>query len=675
MKIERIIDCHSSVLQAKPEQFELEADKKRRAIDEPLKRKIDEVTHKDIALEDREREILKKEQFLESKMQNMKHREEENQTKINALKEAIQNKKSELIQEKIKVEKEWDLLGNRRLTLEEDLKQLCNEKEKFARQRCTEEETLKNREREILEKQQFLEIEMQNMKRREEENLTKMNTLREAIENEKEKLIQERIKLEKEWEFFSKRKLSLEEEMKQLHDEKERFDKQTFTDEETLKKENLELSGHIQIAIEDSKLNKEICINEITHRKINSLEVFSGENANVAEPDPCLQTNQELINDTLIEEEINFNDTSKNKGVLGNVNEVDKTTENILSHNENQLEEPLKEGGYNFTPFEKLTCTNFEFKDGDDAIMSLDSPGVTDQGAFSGSVKPEARMSCMQKCSRLLQFSSDKRAADHSDMSVCIDDEPSGHVENLKPGELLGDFNVSQQAQFTSGIQCDTEPPRLNKNVDSAKDPFNEILGSPDLILKLHDCLRNEDELWFPCAELKDNHRCLLPEYDSGPTQLIRKERGDRFRRRFVFVKKSRSVNALIQDNNLEEISQNKLNKYRSYKAKRIMPKRLKVGYQNSDLEDVNTGKSFHSLRHEMMTIETDGESAEAHSQDVSSLLCCKEMENSLGQEIPGLKHYNFRRSTMYAIYYILCSLSYIFMKFNYSIFLVNGMH
>ncbi|KAG6473473.1 hypothetical protein ZIOFF_067389 [Zingiber officinale] len=525
VKIEKIIDCHSCVLQDKLEEFELEADKKR-------KRKIDEVAHKDIALEDKEREILKKEQFLESKMQNMMHREEENQTKINALKEAIENKKEELIQDQIKAEKEWELLGNSRLTLEEDLKQLCNEKEKFARQRCTEEETLKNRER---------------------------------------------------------RKLSLEEEMKQLHDKKERFAKQIFTDEEPLKKENLELSGRIQMVIEDSKLNKEICINEITHQKINSLEVFFGENANVAEPDPCLQTNQELFKDTLIEEEISFNDRSKNNGVLGSVNEVDQTTENILRYNENQLEEPLKEGDYNFTPVEKLTCTTFEFKDGDDSVMSLDSPGVTDQGTFFGAVQPVARMSCMQRCSRLLQLSPDKRATDHSDMPVCIDGEPSGHVENLKPGELLRDFNVFQQPQFTSGIQCDTEPPRLNKNVDPAKDSFNEILGSPDLIMKLHDCLRDEDELWFPCAELKDNHRCLLPEHDSGPTQLIQKESGDHVRRKFVFVKKSCSVNALIQDNSLEDISKNKLNKYHRYKAKEIMPRRLKVGYQNGDPKDDNT--------------------------------------------------------------------------------------
>ncbi|XP_042441158.1 nuclear matrix constituent protein 1-like [Zingiber officinale] len=554
VKIEKIIDCHSCVLQDKLEEFELEADKKR-------KRKIDEVAHKDIALEDKEREILKKEQFLESKMQNMMHREEENQTKINALKEAIENKKEELIQDQIKAEKEWELLGNSRLTLEEDLKQLCNEKEKFARQRCTEEETLKNRERHG-EKQ---------------------------LKMEKEKLIQERIKLEKDWEFFSRRKLSLEEEMKQLHDKKERFAKQIFTDEEPLKKENLELSGRIQMVIEDSKLNKEICINEITHQKINSLEVFFGENANVAEPDPCLQTNQELFKDTLIEEEISFNDRSKNNGVLGSVNEVDQTTENILRYNENQLEEPLKEGDYNFTPVEKLTCTTFEFKDGDDSVMSLDSPGVTDQGTFFGAVQPVARMSCMQRCSRLLQLSPDKRATDHSDMPVCIDGEPSGHVENLKPGELLRDFNVFQQPQFTSGIQCDTEPPRLNKNVDPAKDSFNEILGSPDLIMKLHDCLRDEDELWFPCAELKDNHRCLLPEHDSGPTQLIQKESGDHVRRKFVFVKKSCSVNALIQDNSLEDISKNKLNKYHRYKAKEIMPRRLKVGYQNGDPKDDNT--------------------------------------------------------------------------------------
>ncbi|XP_042444268.1 uncharacterized protein LOC122029370 [Zingiber officinale] len=279
--------------------------------------------------------------------------------------------------------------------------------------------------------------------------------------------------------------------------------------------------------------------------------------------------------------------------------------------------------------------------------MSLDSPGVTDQGTFFGAVQPVARMSCMQRCSRLLQLSPDERATDHSDMSVCIDGEPSGHVENLKPGELLRDFNVFQQAQFTSGIQCDTEPPRLNKNVDPAKDSFNEILGSPDLIMKLHDCLRDEDELWFPCAELKDNHRCLLPEHDSGPTQLIQKESGDHVRRKFVFVKKSCSVNALIQDNSLEDISKNKLNKYHRYRAKEIMPRRLKVGYQNGDPKDDNTGKRFHSLRHEMMTTETDGESTEAHSDYVSSFLCCKEMENSPGEEIPGLKRYSFRRSTM----------------------------
>ncbi|RZS10920.1 hypothetical protein BHM03_00042192 [Ensete ventricosum] len=588
VEIQKTIDFHNSILDSQKDEFELETEKKKRAVDEQLQGRIEEVAHKEIILENRERELFKKEQLLEREIGNLKNREKENDIMLSALKVSIENEKEEMRQGRGNLEKEWELLGERRFSLEESLKQLFDEKERFDQWRCTE--------------------------------------------------------------------------------------------EERLRKGNTKVSIHAQMDLEDSILDEEAFKN--MHQKMDVLEVFNRENAHVAYK--IMHRIQEKVKEKLLEKEDNSNRRSnckilssldesnilkmteqadqlqseKQLLVLGNTNEAGQSTPgNLSQNNKDQALEPAEEGDYLLASIEQLkACRNCGFEDGEDTALSGGSIEVSDQGTCPGSVKLEARIPCMQRCSRLLNFSLDKKATEHSDKSVCLDGEPLEHEDNLEPGSLPGDVNAFQWAQSASGVQYNAEPERSNNDDDVTKRDSQIADRSADiLIFELNDRVRDlEEPTLHSVDEQKYREGCsICPELNSLLQPLKQKQFGRSLRRKSIFVKKSRSINALVEDANLEEASQIKHSEQSPCRTKGlIMDKCLEEKYSlNDDQVTVCSKKRCLDLKYGTMSIE--GECSEAHAEDVSSLGCCFQMENIPRIEIPGLKHYNFRHSTMYAIYFI----------------------
>ncbi|WOK92539.1 protein CROWDED NUCLEI 1-like [Canna indica] len=595
--IQEIMGYHNSILVSQKEEFELETEKKRRAVDEQLEGRINAVIHKETILVNREREVLKKEQDLERQAGNLKIREDENNMFLNAFKETIENEKEELRQEWVKFEKERELLGEGRLSLEEGLKKLC--------------------------------------------------------------------------------------------DEKEKFDQWRHVEEERLKKKDVKVSGHVQMDIEDSKWKEDASTDKTTDQKLNA-EILDSENAHAADDVDAyiMQRNQEPDTETRQVEEIDYprnnitintciilsnldeskivpmeehkDQLKKRKAdVLGSKNEVDQTTPTTLSHNnKDHAEAPSSESNFFPSPAENLkVCRNWGMKDGEDEIVSGENPEISDRGTCPGSVKPEAQMSCMESCSRLLDFSPDKRTSEHSDKSDCLDGEPLEHEDNLEPGLLLGDDNSSEWAQSASAIQYK----RMNK-VDNAEKDFLRNLDSPTNILKLNDSPREMREPTLPFSnEQEERTGCFLSPQLIPVTPSLKRKKCDRgARKRSVFVKKARSVNALIEDDNLEKICQSKHDEHSTYEGKKPIPKCLNEGYcyngdqaaahaaRNDEHGILNTGPEGQNVEaHSEYTSPSEGQNTESQSEDTSSLGCSSEMENSPGTEILGSKRYNFRHSTV----------------------------
>ncbi|XP_064957357.1 nuclear matrix constituent protein 1 isoform X1 [Musa acuminata AAA Group] len=589
VEIQKITDFHNSILESQKDEFELETEKKKRAVDEQLQGRIEEVAHKEIILENRERELFKKEQLLEREIGNLKNREKENDIMLSAVKVSIENEKEEMRQGRGKLVKEWELLGERRLSLEEGLKQLFDEKERFDQWRCTE--------------------------------------------------------------------------------------------EERLRKENPEVSIHAQMDLEDSISDEEAFKDKTTHQKMDVLEVFNSENAHVVYE--IMQRIPEKVKETLLEKEDNSNRRSnivlnnckilssldesnilklkeqedqlkseKQLLVLGKKSEAGQSTSGTLSrNNKDQVVEPAEEGDYLPASAEQLkACRYCGFEDGGDTALSGGSVEVSDQGTCPGSVKLEARLPCMQRCSRLLNFSPGKKATEHSEKSVCLDGEPLEHEDNLEPGPLPGDVNAFQWAQSAGGVQYNAEPERSNNDDDATKRDSQIADRSADiLIFELNDRVRDlEEPTLHSVDEQKYREGCSIrPELNSLLWPLEQKQSGRSVRRKSILVKKSRSVNALVEDANLEEASQIKHSEQSTCRAQcLIKDKCLEEKYSlNDDEVTVCSKKRCLDLKYGMMSLE--GECAEAHTEDVSSLGCCFQIENIPGTEIPGLKRYNLRHSTI----------------------------
>ncbi|XP_009418435.2 nuclear matrix constituent protein 1 isoform X2 [Musa acuminata AAA Group] len=578
--IQKTIDDHDSILESKKEEFELETEMNRRAVDEQLKRRMDVVAHKEIILENRNKNIFKREQLLEREMRNLKNRETKDDMMLNDLKESIENE-NELRQERSKLEKERELFGERRLPLVEDLDQLYDEREKFGQ-----------------------------------------------------------------WKH---------------------------TEEERLRMENLEVLGHVQMDLVDSRLNEEALKDKTAYQNKDDIELFNGENAHIAhEVDVyTMERNQEKVKETLHEKENDPNrrsnivlnncntwsspDESKilklkepedllrgeKKFFLGKKNEAGQITPRISQDNNDQVEEPATKGDYLLPPDEQLkACRNCGVEDGGESIFSRENAEESDL---------EAHTSRMQRCSGLLNFSPDRITTERSDKSVCLHGEPLGHEDNLEPGPLPGDVDVFQWAQSTSGVQYSAIPERLNKDSDATKS-FLEIADSSADIMKLYDNQKYMEKPPFPFAdEQKDREGCsVFPELDSVPQPSRQKQCDPDVRRRSVFAENSCSVNALIDDANLGETPQSKRNEKSIYKEKGLFEDdSLEEGSFSDDQVELSDEEWYLSDDHETTSIELEEESAEAHSEDVSSLGCCSKMENSPETEIPGLKRYNFRLTTI----------------------------
>ncbi|CBI33677.3 unnamed protein product, partial [Vitis vinifera] len=87
VEIQKLVDEHNIILDAKKREFELEIEQKRKSLEEELKSKVVEVEKKETEFNHMEAKVAKREQALEKKLEKFKEKEKEFESKSKALKE------------------------------------------------------------------------------------------------------------------------------------------------------------------------------------------------------------------------------------------------------------------------------------------------------------------------------------------------------------------------------------------------------------------------------------------------------------------------------------------------------------------------------------------------------------------------------------------------------------
>ncbi|KAJ6793438.1 protein CROWDED NUCLEI 1-like isoform X1 [Iris pallida] len=262
-EIQKVVDEHKAILDAKKHEFELELENKRKSFDEELASKLNEVDKEKKELKRKEEQIAKREQALENKIEKQKNKEKDLDTKSKALKKWEQSVKAE--------EKK----------LEEEKKQIISESQKLVVSR-TELESLKAATK--AEEQQIL-IEKESLKLTKEEReqhlkfqsdlkqeIEEYRIVKELVVKEREALKEEREKFEKEWGDLDDKKVALEAEAEKFNDEKQRFENWRYQENERLKNEVLQDRADIQRELEALRLEIEAFENTMEHERSEALE-------------------------------------------------------------------------------------------------------------------------------------------------------------------------------------------------------------------------------------------------------------------------------------------------------------------------------------------------------------------------------------------------------------------
>ncbi|KAF8407876.1 hypothetical protein HHK36_007014 [Tetracentron sinense] len=317
VEIQKLLDEHNSVLDAKKCEFELEMDKKRKSLDEELKSKVLAVEQKEVEINHKEEKIGKREQALEKKLEKSKEKEKDLESKSRALKEREKSIKAE--EKHLEAEKE-QMIGNK-----ENLQILKTELEKIRAD--NEEELLK------------IIGERENLKLTEEErseHLCLQSELKQEIDNcrfqkelilkEREDLKQQRENFEREWDALDEKRAEIAQELKEVVEEKARLEKLNHSEEERLKNEKLATQEYIQRELEALRLEKESFAASMEHDQSVIAEKTQNEHSQMLhdfellkrELETNLQNRQEEMEKRLQERERVFEEERQRE--LNNIN-------------------------------------------------------------------------------------------------------------------------------------------------------------------------------------------------------------------------------------------------------------------------------------------------------------------------------------------------------------------
>ncbi|KAJ9540681.1 hypothetical protein OSB04_027187 [Centaurea solstitialis] len=268
VEIQKLLDEHKVILDAKAHDFELEMEQKRKSLDDDFKSKVVEIEKKEVEVNHLEGKIAKREQALEKKLEKTKEKEKEFDLKSKALKEKEKSLKAEeksLENEKKQLNSEMEKL----LSLKGELEKIGIEIEE---QRL---KVMEERERlQVTEEERSEHLRLQSELKQE---IEKNRQEREAVLMERENLKQEKEKFEKEWEELDEKRAEVKKELESVAAQKEKVDKMSHLEEERLNNQRMETKDYVERELEALKLAKETFAANMEHEKSVLAEKYNSQ--------------------------------------------------------------------------------------------------------------------------------------------------------------------------------------------------------------------------------------------------------------------------------------------------------------------------------------------------------------------------------------------------------------
>ncbi|CAI0547697.1 unnamed protein product [Linum tenue] len=305
VEIQKLLEEHQAILDAKSSEFELEAEQRTKSLDEELKSKVLDLERKEAEVEHWEAKVAKREQGLDKKLEKLKEKEKDFESKSKSLKErekAIKSEEKNLMIEKKQLHSDEEKLIN--LKVELDKLKAANEQQ-----------LLKIREeKEQLQISQDERFEFVRLQSELKEETEKCRFTEELLLKEAEDLKQQKENFEREWLELDGKKAEIERELKSISEQKDKFEKQRQSEEEKVKHERQATEDYIKREFETLELAKESFKAKLEQEQsmmteklesdknlmLNEIEVLKSETEN------SLQKKQEETNRHLQEKETLF---------------------------------------------------------------------------------------------------------------------------------------------------------------------------------------------------------------------------------------------------------------------------------------------------------------------------------------------------------------------------------